>query len=63
MWLGIDIGTGSTRALLVDERGAFAHERVHLVEKVRIHEVRIPKVEILGVLQRSLRHLVPSVDE
>src|SRR5262245_16443563 len=22
MWLGIDIGTGSTRALLVDERGA-----------------------------------------
>ena len=22
MWLGIDIGTGGTRALLVDERGA-----------------------------------------
>jgi sugar (pentulose or hexulose) kinase len=22
-WLGLDIGTGSSRALLIDERGAF----------------------------------------
>src|ERR1035438_8596871 len=36
MWLGIDIGTGGTRALLVDERGGVragftaAHEEMHM---------------------------------
>ena len=36
MWLGIDIGTGGTRALLVDERGAVRagctapHEDIHM---------------------------------
>ena len=36
MWLGIDVGTGGSRALLVDERGAVragytsAHEEMHM---------------------------------
>src|ERR1051325_9032367 len=45
MWLGIDVGTGGSRALLVDDRGAVragytaAHEEMHMEHQLWAEQV------------------------